>query len=71
MHGLNNNMTFVLSLQIGQKAVFRQLGRQLIVTRRKLLLTVTWPMVSRDAVFNGFLNFTNNPTKEWNGRFTH
>ena len=30
--------------------MFRQLGRQLIVTRRKLLSIVTLPMVSRDSV---------------------
>ena len=43
-------MIFVVYLQIGHKAVFRQLGRQEIVTGRALLLIVTWPMVRTDAV---------------------
>ena len=50
-------MIFVVYLQIGHKAVFRQLGRQEIVTGRALLLIVTWPMVRTDAVLLFF--FTN------------
>ena len=51
-------MIFVVYLQIGHKAVFRQLGRQEIVTGRALLLIVTWPMVRTDAVLL-FFYFTN------------
>ena len=52
-------MIFVVYLQIGHKAVFRQLGRQEIVTGRALLLIVTWPMVRTDAVLLFFFHFTN------------
>ena len=48
-------MIFVVYLQIGHKAVFRQLGRQEIVTGRALLLIVTWPMVRTDAVLLFFI----------------
>ena len=65
-------MIFVVYLQIGHKAVFRQLGRQEIVTGRALLLIVTWPMVRTDAVLLFFLFYKfSNPAKEWNGRFKH